>query len=365
MKIKICNIFFSLLLSTITFAQTKNKVEHVIIVSIDGLRWQEVFNGMDSAIANNKKFNQKDSLGIYKKYWAETTNERRLKLMPFLWSKFSNEGQIFGNRTLGNKVNVSNPYWFSYPGYNEMLCGFTDLNINTNAYPPNPNTNLLEFTNKLKGFEGKVAAFCAWDAFDRILNEKRSNFPVICGNDSCGGTKADKEQLLLNKLKHDSYNPFKEEALDVYTHYMALDFLKKEKPRMMYISYGETDEWAHEGHYKDYLNSVNQIDHWLKDIWNFLQSDNTYKDKTLLFVTVDHGRGDATKSEWTSHNSKIKGADEIWFSVLGPNVDAKGEMNLEVQLFQKQFAQTIAKMLNFKFECEHPVAEPIDCLFKN
>ena len=134
MKIKICNIFFSLLLSTITFAQTKNKVEHVIIVSIDGLRWQEVFNGMDSAIANNKKFNQKDSLGIYKKYWAETTNERRLKLMPFLWSKFSNEGQIFGNRTLGNKVNVSNPYWFSYPGYNEMRCGFTDLNINTNAY---------------------------------------------------------------------------------------------------------------------------------------------------------------------------------------------------------------------------------------
>ena len=31
--------------------------ENIIIITTDGLRWQEVFGGMDSAIANNKKFN--------------------------------------------------------------------------------------------------------------------------------------------------------------------------------------------------------------------------------------------------------------------------------------------------------------------
>jgi hypothetical protein len=344
--------------------QTVNKIENVIFISIDGLRWQEVFNGMDSLIANNKSFNQKDSIGIYNKYWAKHAKERRRKLMPFLWSIIDSKGQIYGNRTLGNCVNVSNPYWFSYPGYNEMLCGFVDSSINTNAYPPNPNTNLLEFTNKQAGFEGKVAAFCAWDAFDRILNEQRSNFPVISGNDSCGGLSPDKEQQLLNRLKKDSFTPFKEEALDVYTHYMAFDYLKKEMPRLLYISYGETDEWAHEGHYKDYLNSIQQIDNWLKDIWNFVQQKDIYKDKTVLFVTVDHGRGDAIKSEWTSHNNKIKGADEIWFSVIGPTIDGKGEIQKEMQLFQKQFAQTISKMLNLDFKCEHPVALPMDCLLK-
>jgi hypothetical protein len=352
-------VFLYLLICNSTIAQNNNKIENVIFISIDGLRWQEVFSGMDSLIANNKSFNQKDSIGIYNKYWAKYAKERRQKLMPFLWSTINRQGQIYGNRTLGNCVNVSNPFWFSYPGYNEMLCGFVDSSINTNAYPPNPNTNLLEFTNKQTGFKGKVAAFCAWDAFDRILNEQRSNFPVICGNDSCGGSNSDMEQRLLNKLKKDSYTPFKEEALDVYTHYMAFDFLKKENPRLLYISYGETDEWAHEGHYKDYLNSIHQIDKWLKDIWTFVQQNDVYKDKTVLFVTVDHGRGDYNKNEWTSHNAKIKGADQIWFSVIGPTIEGKGEISNEMQLFQKQFAQTIANMLNINFECEHTVADPI------
>ncbi|MEO7765029.1 MAG: hypothetical protein ABIR78_11750, partial [Ferruginibacter sp.] len=49
------------------FSQT---AENIIIITTDGFRWQEVFTGMDSAIANNKKFNQDDSAAIFKKYWA-------------------------------------------------------------------------------------------------------------------------------------------------------------------------------------------------------------------------------------------------------------------------------------------------------
>jgi hypothetical protein len=358
-EIKYILLLFFISYSSI-FGQSVNKIENVVFISIDGLRWQEVFNGMDSLIANNKSFNQKDSIGIYNKYWAKSAKDRRLKLMPFLWTTIANQGQIYGNRKLGNHVNVSNPFWFSYPGYNEMLCGFVDLNINTNAYPPNPNTNLLEFVNKQAGFQGKVAAFCAWDAFDRILNEKRSNIPIICGKDSCGGMNPDKEQHLLNQLKNDSHTPFNEEALDVFTHYMAIDYLKKRNPRLLYISYGETDEWAHEGHYKDYLNATHQLDSWLKDIWTYIQQSDIYKEKTVLFITVDHGRGDENKNEWTSHNAKIKGADQIWFALLGANIEGKGEIKGEMQLYQKQFAQTIANMLNFNFECEHPVANPIN-----
>lgn len=336
-------------------AQSKNKIENVIIVTTDGLRRQEVFNGMDSAIAGNPKFNQADSASIFNKYWATSSDIRRLKLMPFMWNIIASKGQIYGNRGLGSKVNVANPYWFSYPGYNEIFCGFVDTAINTNAYPPNPNTNLLEFINKQDGFKGKVAAFCAWDAFDRILNEKRAGFPVICGNDTCGGTHPDDEQRTLNNLKKDAYNPFGEEALDVFTHYAAMDYLRKEKPRVLYISYGETDEWAHEAHYKDYLDAAKMVDHWLNDIWNFVQSSSAYKDKTLLFVTVDHGRGNQTK--WTSHNSGIAGSDEIWFAAMGPQVAARGEMNAEIQLYQKQYAQTMAQFLGLIFKCEHPVSD--------
>ena len=355
MKIIFAFLYFCLLFNT-AGAQTANKIENVIIVTTDGFRWQEVFKGMDSLIASDTNFNQKDSAGIFKKYWAETAEERRQKILPFIWTAIAKQGQLYGNRELGTKVNNANPYWFSYPGYNEIMTGFVDTAINTNAYPPNPNTNLLEFINKQNGFKGKVAAFCAWDAFDRILNEPRSGFPVVSGSDSCGGKTPDAEERMINAMKRDAYKPYgDEEAMDVFTHYAAMDYLKKRKPRAMYISYGETDEWAHAAHYKDYLNAAHQVDSWLNDIWSFIQNDSIYRNKTLLFVTVDHGRGENEK--WTSHNSKIENSNQIWFAVIGPGILPKGEVKADIQLYQKQYAQTIAHLLGMSFTCEHPVAD--------
>src|SRR5689334_5859340 len=97
------------------------QIENIIIITTDGYRWQEVFKGMDSAIANNSKFHQGDSSYIFEKYWSNDENERRKKLMPFFWSTISNHGQIYGNRKFENKVNNANPYWFSYPGYSEIM----------------------------------------------------------------------------------------------------------------------------------------------------------------------------------------------------------------------------------------------------
>ncbi len=335
--------------------------ENIIIITTDGFRWQEVFMGMDSAIANNKKFNQDDSAGIFKKYWAANPTERRKKLLPFLWSTIEKNGQIYGNRNFDNKVNVANRYWFSYPGYNEIFTGYPDTLINSNDYMANPNTTLLEFLNKQPKFKDKVAAFGAWDAFERILNKHRSGIPVFNAFALPVRKKETPEELLLYNMLKDSYKPFgEEECLDVFTQYQAMNWLQKNKPKVLYISYGETDEWAHAGKYKDYLNAANSVDKWIKDIWEYAQSNPMYKNKTALFFTVDHGRGDAVKNEWTSHNSKIAGADQIWFAAMVPGIKAKGEVKKSMQLFQQQFAQTMAHLLGVHFKCEHPVAAGIN-----
>ena len=167
-----------LLLLSIPISVFSQTAENIIIITTDGLRWQEVFTGMDSAIANNTKFNQDDSAAIFKKYWADNPGERRKKIMPFLWSVIEKNGQIYGNRYLGNKIDNANRYWFSYPGYNEIFTGYADTLINRNDYPPNPNITVLEFLNRLPKYKNKVAAFGAWDAFDRIINEGRSKVPV-------------------------------------------------------------------------------------------------------------------------------------------------------------------------------------------
>ncbi len=347
-----------ILTSSAAFSQT---AENIIIITTDGFRWQEVFGGMDSAIANNKKFNQDDSALIFKKYWAEDPLQRRKKLMPFLWSTIEKNGQIYGNRNFDNKVDNANPYWFSYPGYNEIFTGYPDTAINSNSYKANPNTNLLEFLNKQPKYKNKIAAFGAWNAFDRILNEERSKFPVYSAFDQTGGDKPDHIEQTINTLLYNSYRPFNdEECLDVFTSYGAMHYLQTREPKVLYISFGETDEWAHSGFYKDYLNSAHLVDQWIRGIWEFINTNPRYKNKTALFITTDHGRGDIKKEEWTSHNSKIKDSHEIWFAVIGPGITAKGEIKKPVQFYQKQFAQTMASLLGLRFTCEHEVAEKIE-----
>jgi len=347
--------------SLISIAQDKD--QKLIIITTDGYRWQEVFGGMDQEIAINPKFNQNDSADLFKRYWDSSSENRRKKLMPFFWGTLASQGQIYGNRKLGNKVDVANPHWFSYPGYSEILTGNVDTLINSNEYAPNPHTSLLEFYQKQPAYKNRVIAFGAWDAFDRILNEKRAGFPVINGFDDNSIVLVDPQMTLLNTMVKNSYRPFGNvECLDVFTHYQAFHYLGVKKPKVMYISYGETDEFAHGGDYKFYLDAAHQFDKWVGEIWNYVQQDPEYKGRTTLLITVDHGRGE--KDDWTSHGSDVPGASEIWFAVIGPKIKALGEMKTSQQIFQEQLAQTAAMLTGFTFSCEHRVANAAPVIIK-
>ena len=344
-----------------TYKNETNEAPNLIVITTDGFRWQEVFNGMDFDLANQKIFNHGDSAYLYKKYGAATVSERQKLLLPFIWNTVATQGQLYGNRFKENKVNVANPHWFSYPGYNEIFTGYPDSIINSNDYPPNPYSNFLGFLNTQKEYKGKVAAFAAWDAYDRILNEAVSGFPVINGFESVSSILKDPISENLSNLLKDSYQPFKKvECLDVFTHYQAMHYLKTKQPKVMYISYGETDEWAHHANYSNYLDAAHQVDAWLNDIWNYVQNTKGYKNNTYILITTDHGRGFG--SEWTTHGADVKGANCIWFALLGPHlkqIGSLGEQTKTQQLYQKQLAATITKLIGYPFKAAHPIGEAI------
>ncbi len=349
-------LFTILAVSAICSAQPR--AENAVIITIDGLRWQEIFSGMDTSIAQDPRFNQGDSAGIFQLYGDKDPEERRKKLFPFLWGTVRAGGRLYGNRFYGNKVDDANPYWFSYPGYSEIFCGFVDTAINTNEFPDNPHTNILEFLNTLGKYRGRVGAFCSWDAFERILNEKRSGIPVVSAFEPCGGSSPTPKETLLNEMLENSYKPWgSEECLDMFTHYEAVDYIETRKPRILYIAYGETDEWAHSGMYRNYLSAAHQVDAWMGEIWQKLQNDAQYRDRTALLVTVDHGRGGQA---WTSHGRKIGDSHETWLVLMCPGITPEGEMRTEIQIFEKQYAQTIASLLGVTFTAAHPIAEKID-----
>lgn len=358
-------LFVCLSLIAFISSSAQDKDQKLIIITTDGFRWQEVFGGMDKAIALDKRFHQKDSLYILKKYDDESPEGRRQKLLPFIWGTMAKQGQLYGNRKYDNKVDNANPYWFSYPGYSEILTGHVDTLINSNDYPPNPHTNILEFYNKQPNYKGRVAAFGAWNAFDRILNEQRAGFPVINAFDDNSKALNDPTMQLLNEMVLTTFKPFgTSEVIDVFTFHQAFHYLKTKKPKAFYISFGDTDEFAHHAEYKYYLDAAHQFDEWVGQIWNWVQSDPDYKDKTTLLITTDHGRGDLDKSKWTSHGESVPDAHEIWFGVMGPKVKGLGEMKSSQQHYQKQLAQTAASLTGFKFECEHEVSDAINVIRK-
>ncbi len=343
------------------FAQN---AENIIVITIDGYRWQELFGGMDETLANSKQFNQEDSGYLFRKYGGKDVSEKRNKLMPFFWNTIAAKGQLYGNRWENNKVNIANQFGFSYPGYSEILCGYADPAINSNEFASNPNTTVLEFLNRQKKVKNKVAAFSAWDAFNRIINSERSGIPVVAGFNNAGGESPTANEKLINDLRQDIHREWKDECFDVFVHYAAMEELKNRKPKVLYVAYGETDEWAHFRQYRSYLDAAHSIDGWIKEIWDFVQSDPQYKDKTALLITTDHGRGDKYKEKWTSHGLAVEGAEEIWLAVLGPDTPASGEMKMSMQLYQNQIAQTIAKLIGFTFKAEHPVGDEIRTAFK-
>jgi hypothetical protein len=353
--------FFSLVLFLIYQVKAQvRQTDNIIIITLDGLRWQELFTGADSALINNSEYTR-DIKRLKDRYWAHTANERRKRLFPFFWGIIDSLGQIHGNRNKGSRVNVINEYRYSYPGYNEMFTGFprdTTGKANSVKYP-NKNTTVLEFINNLPPYKGRVAAFTSWDAFHAIYAEKRSKIFINAGYDSIRFKTPVFE--LLNDMQwhvHDA-GMAPNERNDMFAYYMAKEYIKEFRPKVLHIGLVETDNFGHEGNYDNTLNSANMADAWIADLWGMLQSMPEYKGKTTMLILADHGRGDKIKSEWKDHSSKIEGADQIWFAAIGPGIHPFGEINHSEQLYQAQVAQTIAKLLGLTFTCEHLVEEAI------
>jgi hypothetical protein len=358
-RINIYAILFCLFFCNMIQSQTKT--ENIILVTIDGLRWQEIFGGPDSAILKNKKYTR-DYDAMSSRFWDENLDLRKEKLFPFLWNIVAQNGQIHGNRNFGSKVNVANKYQFSYPGYNEILTGYPDTAVNSNDKKMNKNTNVLEFINRQRNYEGKVAVFSSWDVFPFILNKWRNGIYVNSDMDSL---KFDHPNLkVINDLQFLSPRPIGVRP-DVITYMAAREYFKANHPKILYIAFDETDDLAHEGEYDQYLMAAHAEDAMLSDIWNIIQSDSSYKNRTTLFVTCDHGRGDAVKDNWRDHGMDIKESGETWLAIIGPDTKPTGESKNSEQFFQKQFAATIAALLGFNFTAEHPVAEPIKELYIN
>ena len=327
--------------------------QNIILVTLDGLRWQEVFEGADRSITGNSKYITEPDL--IKKFLETSGRSRREALMPFIWNTVAYEGQLYGNRNHKNKVNCTNHHLISYPGYSEMLVGFRHPKVSSNRKINNPHATVLEKIGHHPQFRNEVAAFTTWDAFPYILRESESDIYINAGNDFAKGMISHHEKAL---------NDFAAEGTarsDAITFQYAMEYLKRERPRVTFIGFDGTDHFAHRGKYDGYLKAAHDADQMIAHLWEWVQSQPDYRDKTTLFITTDHGRGNG-KNSWRKHRLLASGSRHIWFAVIGPDTPSFGEMKMKSKNYQDQVAKTLAAFLGLTYENEQAVGDVVQTM---
>jgi hypothetical protein len=344
---------FALVLMSLMCSSQIPQTKNILIVTLDGFRWQEIFEGADPSIVSNEEYvSNSESIQAF---LDPSGNERRKSLMPFMWNVLAGQGQLYGNRGYSNKVNCTNHHLLSYPGYSEMLVGFNHKKVSSNRHVENPNATVLEAIQQDERFKNEVAAFATWDVFPFILRESKSNIYVNAGQDAAHGNISWRERM-LNERQADNGK-----RSDSLTFQYAIEYLKRERPRVTFIGFDETDHYAHKGKYEEYLKAANRADKMIGQLWEWVQSQPDYENQTTLFITTDHGRGKG-KNNWRTHSLLAAGSRQIWFAVIGPDTPAFGEMKIESKTYQNQVAKTIAAFLGLPYRNNQRVGEVVQTM---
>jgi hypothetical protein len=342
-------------------AALAGKTQTVVLIVSDGLRWQEIFTGAEADLLNDKAggswMSEED---LRKRYWRDTPAARRAALFPFLWGTVAKQGQIFGNRTAGSDAHVTNGKAFSYPGYNEMTTGFPNDAIDRNEFGPNPTPTVFEWLNHFEEFHGRVAVYGTWQIFDDIFNKARSGLVMQTGwTAPVQGPTADPgstaRAALLRRLYETSTRFDEEDVDDALLQVPLLDYVRTAKPRVLFVGYGETDNWAHQGRYDLVLDSAHRMDGFVKELWDTMQAMPEYRGTTTFIVTCDHGRGSGL-SEWKEHGVEEKGSENVWIAVMGPDTAPLGERTHTAAVTQSQIAATVAALLGRDYHAAVPKA---------
>lgn len=328
-------------------------VQNVVLITLDGLRGEEVFGGADQRLMTAEN-GVKSPDQLKSRFWRETRIERRELLLPFLWSQCGvNAGWIAGDIDSDSRVVVSNGLYFSYPGYNELLTGKPDPSVNSNDKKYNENVTVLEWLQSRDAFRGKIAAYTSWDVFPFIINDKRSGIPVNAGWQKF--EVGDPVRVAtLNLVSEQLFHEWDGVRYDVLTTSGAVEELSTRTPRVLFVSLGETDDWAHMGRYDRYLLAAQQNDHFIELLWKTCQSLPSHRDKTMFIITTDHGRG-TDREGWKNHGNSLPGSERIWIAAFGPGVRSSGSRG---NFVQAQVAATVAAALGEDFRSSDAEIQP-------
>ncbi len=148
-------------------------------------------------------------------------------------------------------------------------------------------------------------------------NYTASTFDVVHDHGLTTALYSGKEKF---KIFTDNYNLKIDHAITQNgIHDRALDELKSHHPAYTFLHYPDPDVAGHKYGYlgTEYKDAVKEVDGYLGDLFQLLESDPQFKNQTIIILSADHGGQPGTKS----HGEKKEPYNyTIPFFVWGPGV---------------------------------------------
>lgn len=326
-------------------AVAQRPADHVVLVTIDGLRARDLFGGADSAVVANHRLSGIDDTAAFRtRYVRNTEAERRRAVMPFFWDSLVPQGFIVGAPGTAS-VRSTNGHKFSAPGYQEIYTGAPQADVTSNDNKGYPHRTIFDVVRDAAGTRRTdVAAFVSWDVQGRLVSNRPGAVVVNAANEPFPQESRVERVAILEQVESRIFHvDGRSMRHDAITHALALDYLTRYRPMLLHIGYGETDVEAHERRYDRLFDMMRATDDMLRELWTSIQRDPQLRNRTALLITTDHGRG-ATPANWSDHGNDVPGADSIWIAGIGAGIAARGDIR-DLPATQSQVGPTALALL--------------------
>jgi hypothetical protein len=312
----------------------------VVLVVLDGVRWQEIFNGVDRSLAHGRGSS------------STPAPEDARALMPNLHGFIDGEGLALGAPDHGAEITASGPQFISLPGYIEIFSGRPDPHCYRNDCAPAPRRTIADQVRDA-GSADDVAVVTSWPNIARASSSsapgssaRATPFALTSGRKLVAREEllradASTARLLDEGAKARAWPGEGDYRPDAFTEAIALRRLVVSRPRFLFVGLGDADEYAHHGDYRGYLDALRGSDAFLGDLQKALGAMGARGRHTTVLVTADHGRA----YDFMDHGPQFPESGRVWLVAAGGDVAGRGLVAASRRHTLSDVAPTIRALL--------------------
>jgi hypothetical protein len=320
----------------------------VVLLTIDGVRWQELTRGIDTELARS----------------AGVTHLSASALTPNLHALLDRGGGMLDAQADCPGILASGPNFLSLPGYAEIISGHRSAGCRDNGCNHVRVSTLIdEFAQRFGAGPTNVAVVTSWPDIQRLTRAHADSVAVSAGRHG-GSTRSlfehDREgqKLLDVGAGREPYPGQGDFRPDPDTARLALHRLATRQPSFMWIGLGEPDEYGHRGDYAGYVRSLIYADVVVGQLDALLEAIRRAGDRTALFVTTDHGRA----YNFRDHGEKHIESSRVWLVAAGSEIQRRGRIACSSAHHLADIAPTIRELAGLGLAQDVNAGRPIDSL---